>query len=157
MAGLSVNALPALSPHLAQALSLWATWQEVHNSYADRNQERGHFPETQPRQSCQEVGEEALHGTTAMHSTGTPCSIKTLSIINSENSRAENVCTNHFVHYLFYCEEDPGKGGSFPRNIGKSRTGANFLILHSQEENIERFTLSSEEAQASWAGLARPI
>lgn len=104
MAGLSINSLPAFSPHLAQALSLWATWQEVHNSYADRNQERGHFPETQPRQACQEVGEEALCGTTATDSTGTPCSVKTLSIINSENSRAENVCTNHFVNCLFYCE-----------------------------------------------------
>lgn len=42
------------------------------------------------------------------------------------------------------------------QNIDKGRTGTNFLILQSQEENTEHFTFSSEDAQASWAGLARP-
>ena len=70
--GRPVSSFPAFSPHLAQTLGLWATWQEVHNGQADGNQERGRFPETRPGQACQEVGEGPFIGPQPCTALGPP-------------------------------------------------------------------------------------
>lgn len=64
--GRPASPFPAFSPHLAQTLGLWATWQEAHSGQADGNQE------TRPGQACQDVGEGPFIGPQPRTALGPP-------------------------------------------------------------------------------------